>query len=216
MRPCTLLKFYATFSSAALRDERHGWTELKASFHLIPSDSTAPSYAVNSTYYLGDTKDSDRYGYHGFGGPRENFPLPYPAIGRNVSEQNSTFQPWESRIPGSPSIDLIRHIYPPWQRDEQRFVDETKDEAEDEEDDVEGEKKAKEEETSPWRADVETGRPKERTVLVKRSMVTLIEQSPVYSLPKFQKKMRALKRREVSFLSMHWPSQTVISYLTRT
>jgi hypothetical protein len=44
----------------------------------------------------------------------------------------------------------------------------------------------------------------------------LIEQSPVYSLPKFQKKMRALKRREVSFLSMHWPSQTVISYLTRT
>jgi hypothetical protein len=211
---CTLLKFSPTFSSAALRNERHGWTKLKATFHLIPFQATAPFYAANSTYYLGDTEDSDRYGYHGFGGSRENFPLPYPAIGRNVSEQNSTFQPWESRIPSSPSIDLMRQIYPPRQRDEERFVNEAKDEAEDEEDDVEGEKKAKE--IAPWREDIESSRPRKRTVLAKRSMVTLIEQSPVYSLPKFQKKMRALKRREVSFLSMHWPSQTVISYLTRT
>jgi hypothetical protein len=123
-----------------------------------------------------------------------------------VSEQSGTVQPWESRIPGSPSINLMRRILPPRTTDKQRFVDEMKDEAEDEEDDVEGEKKAKDEEMSPWREAIESRRRKERMVLVKRSMVTLIEQLPVYSLPKFEKKMRALKRREVSPLSIHWNS----------
>jgi hypothetical protein len=34
-------------------------------------------------------------------------------------------------------------------------------------------------------------------ILVKRSMVTLIDRSPVYSLRKFRRKMRALKTKQV-------------------
>lgn len=157
-------------------------------------------HAANSTHYLGERNKAGQEDYFRFRGPRGDLPLPYPAVGRNVSEQNSTVQPWESRLPGSPSINLLRRIVPPWGG--QRFADDAKDEQEDEEDDPERDQKAKEEEMSPWRDDIESGRPRERIVLVKRSMVTLIDQSPVYSLAKFEKKMRALKRREVSPCSL--------------
>jgi hypothetical protein len=40
-------------------------------------------------------------------GHPKGLPLPYPAIGRNGTEQKDVDQPWESRIQGTPTHNLV-------------------------------------------------------------------------------------------------------------
>lgn len=127
-------------------------------------------------------------------------PLPYPAVGVNASEQKEHDQPWESRIPGTKAINLVRRIVPHWSLQEERYIEDNdaEDDADEEiEEAAETESGAKPE-IDYWMEDNESGRPRDRTAIVKRSMVTLINETPVYSLSKFKRKMRKLKKIDVS------------------
>jgi hypothetical protein len=113
-------------------------------------------------------------------------------------------QPWQSRVPGSSASSLLRLIDPytpgpppvSLEQDEADELDQV-----DEEGYIDGDGDASE----------RNNRPSEEypyRVIVARSMVTLIDKSPVYSLSKFRGKMRAIRRREVSALSLFANPQT--------
>lgn len=181
-----------------------------AVFHLVPSSSaTLPFYAINSTHFFGDDGRRNVLGYQG-----DKLPLPYPALGRSVQEQSGVVHPWESRIPGTPITSLARRIYP-------GYVDNGgPDPIFDEEDGIGGEDEREDalgdNESDVWKEMRDASRALERTVLIKRSMVTLTDNSPIYSLTKFRIKMRALRNRMVRLSAIRPPRPSSVVIICRS
>jgi hypothetical protein len=160
-----------------------------AQFYLVPSTPDPAWTAVNVTSYLGRSTDPRMLRF-GESGPL--LPLPYPAVGCTQKDQNVTVQPWESRIPGSPRSSLARRVFRPTLALEHPLVvteDDGEDEGEDEADDGPAESWE-----NLW---FERRYKNSWMVVATRSMVSVVDRSPIYSLPKFKRKMRALKQREV-------------------
>jgi hypothetical protein len=195
LRPSRADLVAAFFYSRALSTD-NGDDELVAKFHLIPSSPNYPWTVFNTSNYLGDTEIRNVDPVDGSAAL-----LPYPSLGCNATEQMKISQPWESRIPGSSASSLLRLIDPytpgpppvSLKQDEADEADEL--DQVDLEGNINGDGDASERddrpiEELPYR------------VIAARSMVTLIDKSPVYSLSKFRGKMRAIRRREVSALSL--------------
>jgi hypothetical protein len=164
-------------------------TQLMAQFHLVPSTPDPAWTAVNVTSYLGRSTGPRMFRFDE-GDPL--LPLPYPAVGCTQKDQNVTVQPWESRIPGSPRSSLARRVFRPTLALEHPLVvteDDGEDEGEDEADDGPAESWE-----NLW---FERRYKNSWMVVATRSMVSVVDRSPIYSLPKFKRKMRALKQREV-------------------
>jgi hypothetical protein len=195
LRPSRADLVAAFFYSRALSTD-NGDDELIAKFHLMPSSPNYPWTVFNTSNYLGDTEIRNVYPVD-----RSASLLPFPALGCNVTEQMKIGQPWESRMPGSSASNLLRLIDPytpgpppvSLKQDEADEADEL--DQVDPEGNIDGDGNASE----------RNDRPSEKypyKVIAARSMVTMIDKSPVYSLSKFRGKMRAIRRREVSALSL--------------
>jgi hypothetical protein len=180
------LNSYAFFLSFILT--RHvGSQRASSSSSLTPTTTTVLTGKRRTSHSLAKTTE-----YRHWAGAkvrcehtrhRKGLPLPYPAIGRNGTVQKAVDQPWESRIQGTPSQDLVHRRMSG--RDMLFMFNEDEDDDEDEDDGLD-DMDVMFQEKKPDANAADTERPSRglgmmsryHSILVKRSMVTLIERRP--------------------------------------
>jgi len=70
----------------------------------------SPSSLSTEPTSLQTLKTTNRHLYSRY--HEDAYPLPFPAVGTKLSEEDETTSPWESRLEGSSPINLLRYITP--------------------------------------------------------------------------------------------------------